>query len=146
MIAMNENQMKSRGKRADGGGWAIGYYYWNDCDNKPYIMVDFHEHHEVIAETVGRFTGKHDKHKREIYAGDQLRPDGTCRGISNFIVEWNDKHCCFTAIDEGKDNYIGDVDESIQYHLLSNLRLDVIEISGSIYDNPELITFNREDE
>jgi len=139
---MNENQMKSRGKRADGGGWVYGYYCFLGYTNKQkhYIIPDHASAFygiEVVPETVGQFTGKCDKHKKEIYAGDQLRPDGTRRGISNFIVEWNDKHCCFTAIDEGKDNYIGDVDESIQYHLLSNLRLDVIEISGSIHDTME---------
>jgi len=85
-----------------------------------------------------QFTGRHDKNGVEIYEGDIIGTNVRYQILPKYIVEWNEKHCCFTCIDGGTFNYLGDIDESIQYHLLSNMRLNVCEIIGNIYENPEL--------
>lgn len=88
-----------------------------------------------------RPTGLKDKNGKQIYEGDVLAADKICRCSSRYIIEWNDKHCCFTSIEGGIDNFIGDIDEEIQYSLLSNMKLNVCEIIGNIHVNPELVQF-----
>jgi uncharacterized phage protein (TIGR01671 family) len=82
-----------------------------------------------------QFTSLHDKNGKEIYEGDIIGTNERYQILPKYRAEWNEKHCCFTCIDGGTFNYIGDIDESIQYHLLSNMRLDVCEIIGNIYEN-----------
>ena len=79
-----------------------------------------------------------DKSGNEIYEGDIIGINERYQILPKYIVEWNEKHCCFTCIDGGTFNYLGDIDESIQYHLLSNMRLNVCELIGNIYENSEL--------
>jgi uncharacterized phage protein (TIGR01671 family) len=86
-----------------------------------------------------QFTGLPDKNGNEIYEGDIIGTNERYQILPKYIVEWNEKHCCFTCIDGGTFNYIGDIDELIQYHLLSNMRLDVCEIIGNIHENSELL-------
>ncbi len=88
--------------------------------NMPYQMVQA----EVIPETVGQYTGLHDKNgKKEIYEGDIIT-----NGDKNikYIVEWHDTG--LKARQWNNSSYIG-----LEYWKSQ------IEVIGNIYDNKDLL-------
>lgn len=84
-----------------------------------------------------QFTGLKDKNGKEIYEGDILGMSGSEKYA--YIIEWNCSNGCFTSINGGTNNFIGDVDDEISFNILSNMRLDICEVIGNIYENPELL-------
>ena len=67
--------IKFRGLRTDGKGWVYGGYFQHtpDEDGVRYYIFDFNEGAvEVIPESVGQFTGLHDKNGKEIYEKDRV--------------------------------------------------------------------------
>lgn len=129
-----------RAKREDNGEWAYGYYVClpdvagsvsmlhvparnPDESNKTYY---------VKKSTVGQFTGLTDKNGTRIFEGDIVRhycklpvPGGEI-GTDRGTIKWDSEECFFfrTSLD-GKDKTIS---AKCEY-----------EIIGNIYDNPELI-------
>jgi uncharacterized phage protein (TIGR01671 family) len=91
---------------------------------------------EVDRETIGQFTGLHDKNGKEIYEGDIVAFEDSDGGyeyqdivINTGIVEYGELGFYFTnrVAVEMEDFYIKDG------------RCDEIEVIGNIHDNPELI-------
>jgi uncharacterized phage protein (TIGR01671 family) len=120
-------EIKFRGKRIDNGKWSYGCYYWNDCDNKPYIMVDWHECHEVGFNTVSQYTGLHDSKGKEIYDGDVVcASNGVLQGVviyqaPEFIIKRKPHHKTWSQF------------------ILSSEENQFQTVIGNIYDNKELI-------
>ena len=135
-------KIKFRGKDIDTGEWRYGYlsfFYTAGRDKNGFILTDKAQIYsqedgrcyDVLAETVGQFTGLFDKNGKEIYEGDILlmSEDDGCM-IDNKV-----------GIKDGCFGYIGEVNGE----LIPFCHCDVIEeVVGNIFDNPNLLN-NEED-
>jgi hypothetical protein len=116
-------EIKFRGKGINSGQWFYGSAV--TFGNKAYIFKMFRllrmEHAEVVPDTVGQFTGLHDRYGYEIYEGDIVRHDenGKCYSIiyeePMFRFAPNDD--CFAFLNHP----------------------ELLEVIGNIHDNPELL-------
>ena len=90
--------------------------------NKEMLLGGFME---VIPETVGQFTGLHDKFGKEIYEDDVLEE---VEGIEQltYFVEWVGDG--FALYDSKNDIYLG-----------LYLTCEKCKVIGNIHDNPELV-------
>lgn len=125
-------QIKFRGKSLKNKKWVYGDLLRNICatrivryketDNESGQRADW-DYVEVDDSTVGQFTGLTDNNGKEIYEGDIL----LCKGKHLYHVDW---------ITDGfmiRGKAYGGV-ASIKV-FLPNQR----EVTGNIYDNPELL-------
>ncbi len=102
---------------------AVNNECWNDdgIQSSDYLKIL-----EVNPDTVGQFTGLHDKNGKEIYEGDIVRTDVSRANATknktyrNFAIRYNAPHFW-----NGYDTF-----------LMSEWRMEVI---GNIHDNPELL-------
>lgn len=137
-------EIKFRAKRADNGEWVYGDLEHNPA--KEIIRIhtydtegNYEGQHIVTPESVCQFTGLRDIKGNEIYDGDILDTkvnEYVPNGYS-FICKWIDSG--FALIYQGrtygckeKNNYLN------KYPLCQNNVKDLI-IMGNIYDNPELV-------
>lgn len=128
-----------RGKRVDNGEWVEGYYSYSPEIDKHMITTISIAHpygtdlgfYKVIPETVGQYTGLTDKNGRKIFEGDivvfaDFFDDKIHRGVVYWcdLAFWFD--CTETEGDEGM-------------YSLAYISVNVLEVIGNIYDNPELL-------
>lgn len=154
--AMNEREILFRGKRIDNrelveGSLITGVFVRGGQDI-PYILCpdkadydcfeDFSEENgifEVDPETICKYTGLTDKNGRKIFEGD-IVSDGVgnlFKGTYNGIFQFH--FICISA--KYKQEFIGGMCDL--YTLRNNYKLEVI---GNIFDNPELIDPEGEEE
>ena len=134
--------IKFRGRDAVGGkGWVYGDLVHNKKVTRtglePRVMVGGYE---VDEESIGQYTGMHDKNGKEIYEGDILRsPLGNIVavefGYKEHIVKHGrpyitDSFACYGWIARNVKNGITDFFDN---------EFAAGEVVGNIYDNPELI-------
>lgn len=145
-------EIKFRGKRKDNGEWAYGYYLpWHSVkdmageDVYAQIFEEKDEKHpkgwaNVIASTVGQFTGLYDKNGKEIYEGDIVATKPNDKIISVGDIQF---HCGVFGAEwrhAKKDKtMVGSWGQRHNLRRLDDDIIDDIEVIGNIYDNPKLI-------
>ena len=134
-------EIKFRGRRVDSGEWRYGGIHISD-DGRVFIIIGSFPDKgigccfaEVTPETVGQFTGLHDKNGKEIYEWDVVR-DGfdsvrTIKWFDNLGYDGGGAMHSGFYFDETYDG-IGE----LNYH---NHMTDC-EILGNTHENPELLT------
>lgn len=114
------------------GRWIVGDLHLNWC--YPHIHIDTKDKYPINPNTVGQFTGLHDKNGKEIYEGDIVRYSLDGRKDVGYIG-FHTRSASFRVIAEHTDFGIGNRGE------LHELNLEVI---GNIHDNLELLKWNRQ--
>ena len=138
-------KLTTTGKEGD-GEWVYGYYVkitgrhyiipdYADCDWQEEDVWEVQGLLEVIPETVGEFTGLHDKNGKEIYEGD----------ITNFWskfrkreftarIYWNEKKAKFNLKNpQGKVRNLDNICQPDWY----------CEVIGNIHEHHELLEANQ---
>ena len=114
-------EIKFRGKTNANNDWIYGDFIHQDKFNRPMIKQDNYTAC-VNENTLGQYTGLHDKNGKEIYEGEILK--GTFYGFPMpeydyaFQIYWDEKEKGFMA---------------------SYFEPSECEVIGNIYDNPELL-------
>lgn len=122
-----------RGKKTSNGEWGYGDLWCNLYGGRRVFIVspintqDTMGVNEVNLETIGQYTGMVDKHGTKIFEEDILAFEDTDGELTNYEILWF------------KNKWV--VRES-NYNAVDDLDLFFCECStviGNIYDNPELL-------
>lgn len=127
-----------RGKRVDNGEWLYGCYY--HCIGTAYgatfIVVNDFGFIEVIPHTIGQYTGLTDKNGERIFEGDIVQWKDENFNNYTSVVEWCGEKWNYPAFDLAKHDY--------ECNGLQYVHEDcIIEVIGTIYDNPELLEVKK---
>jgi uncharacterized phage protein (TIGR01671 family) len=116
-------EIKFRGKRLDGKGWAFGHLVkmwgeWHiiDCDDK-------NTAYPVDPATVGQYTEQKDKNGKNIWEGDIVEWENLMKTNMRSVIAYRDRMFCF--VDANNEP------EEIWCYSFTKI--------GNIYDNPELL-------
>lgn len=129
-------EIKFRGRMKRTKQWMYGDLA--HVQGQPCIQVDVSTDERktvgmnVDPDSVGQFSGLHDKNGREIYEGDIILTYGSKGDEIKHAVYYSDKEAMFCTKLIGADMLGG----SITQRWLDEFEFEVI---GNIYDNPELL-------
>ena len=93
---------------------------------------------QVKAETVGQYTGLHDKNGKEIYEGDiiEFSYDMFVGNFDTFVAKGKiifEEGAFYVEVFENERTTEGEA------YLLYSINLDTIKVIGNIYENKELL-------
>lgn len=138
-----QREILFRGKHEPDGSWVWGdLFHGRDGE----IYIDHHGlqmmmPYKVMVETVGQYTGLHDKNGVKIFEGDIVRIEGnpdTFEAGVNYIALIAFLDGGFCAIDGTVDNH------AFRRYALSRMDFD-LEVIGTIYDDLDLLLADMED-
>lgn len=146
-------EIKFRAKRLDNGEWICGDLHLHTPF--PHIHSTCGDKAKIDTDTIGQFTGLHDKNGKEIYEGDVLfvrewkniamemfdheeREQLSLEDCKGELLHESQRVVCF---EEGSmcagDYYISSLwdkqDRRHQYPIFE------VEVIGNVHDNPELL-------
>jgi len=128
-------EIKFRGKTKN-GEWRFGFYH-KDKDGD-YILTEINVF-EVLPETIGQFTGLHDKNGKEIYEGDIIKfihsPEYLKNTLVGVVITDKYNNWCL-KINQEIHNKLGYKDEN-EFHIENAINSDLI---GNIHDNKEMLS------
>lgn len=136
-----QREVKFRGKRVDNGEWVYGSLLISEPQEKSleplhYFICPLDKgYHRVIPETIGQYTGLHDKNGKEVYEGDIIQfNDGIVINKSNThksAVKWVDELGGFYIHADCIGYYQVNPSQCKMYHF---------EVIGNVFEDPELIS------
>jgi uncharacterized phage protein (TIGR01671 family) len=112
-------------------GWIYGYLSYSNILNKKVMCIyDGNGDCIVDIDTIGQFTGLHDKNGNDIYEGDIIQLQ--CKENKyNCLVDWNINLGAWCISIDNKCLGVKPLGEW--------LREDSFIVIGNIFDNPELL-------
>lgn len=131
--------IKFRGKRIKDKKWIYGSLA-KDNPQDAYYIIDIDEGvgRDVLENTIGQYTGLHDKNGKEIYEGDIVLYEdwemtyeggGNDSFINKGIIEYVEDNCCFNVTER----------QTIELPDVLYKNNETLEVIGNIYENPELL-------
>ena len=136
-----------RGKRINGGGWAEGSYIyahkWGFDGSDGHLIGNIYAtvRTQVAPETVGQFTGLHDKNGKQIFEGDIILFED--ESPSNYEYhDCTEMRCGEMKFADGQF-YLTNRIAVEMGDLIYDEKLDGV-IVGNIHDNPELLERSNE--
>lgn len=125
------------------GEWFYGNLFDRDTKGNTHITTLERGCLVIDPETVGQYTGLHDKKDQEIYEGDILFVEFADRSGGNQLVGWNEETASWGIMNTYEYQSIKDGDDWPEFKnhtLIAFLKHAIIcEVVGNIHDNPELM-------
>ena len=122
-----------RGKILGLTDWSYGYYAKSGENHFILLDTDNEDNYSIVdPETVGQYTGLKDRNDKKIFEGDIVQWKDENFNNYTSVVEWCGEKWNYPAFDLAKHDY--------ECNGLQYVHEDcIIEVIGTIYDNPELL-------
>ena len=159
--------IKFRGKASHNGEWLYGdlinihgeYHILGEDDMREdghHVTQDSDRPTWVEPDTIGQFTGLHDKNGKEIYEGDIVEVTSLRYGYEDFMkrmlcgIVYDNDFCCFNFLASDRERWmcrtIPDAEIEVIGNVFDNLDLTGLDWScvkkrykDTIHDNPKLL-------